>query len=54
MIIFSPNKVNQIYFQLNENGEPFYKVYHRDELVIEESKMGFEFKFYGHRNVKIA
>jgi len=42
--ISSPEKKNTIEFQLSEQGEPTYKVYHGDEVVIDNSKMGFEFK----------
>lgn len=39
----SPNKDLKIQFQLNEQGTPFYQVYHKNEVLIDTSFLGFEF-----------
>ncbi len=43
-IISSPNGVNKIEFQVIEDGKPSYIVYHGEEVVIDQSEMGFDFK----------
>ena len=43
-VVTSPNGVNTITFQLTEKGEPMYSVVHGEEVVIGNSKMGFDFK----------
>ncbi len=40
----SPDKANSITFQLTESGEPVYTVSHGEEVIIAESKMGFDLK----------
>ncbi|MCE2613686.1 glycoside hydrolase family 97 protein [Flavobacteriaceae bacterium D16] len=40
----SPNGVNTLHFRLTEKGEPTYSVSHGDELIINDSKMSFDFK----------
>jgi hypothetical protein len=42
--IESPAKNNKIAFFLSEDGRPTYKVYHKEELLIDTSFMGFDFK----------
>ena len=42
--IASPSGVNKIEFQLMENGAPAYQVSHGNEIVIQKSNMGFDFK----------
>ncbi len=43
MIVKSPDKNIQIYFQLNEAGEPGYSVVFKEDTVVKPSAMGFEF-----------
>lgn len=40
----SPQKINQIEFELSEAGEAIYRVKHRGKTVIQNSKISFEFK----------
>ena len=42
--VSSPNETNQIVFDLSEEGRPFYKVLHNNNIVIDTSYLGFEFK----------
>lgn len=42
--VSSPNAVNEITFQLSEEGLPSYLVKHNGETVIDSSSMGFEFQ----------
>ena len=39
----SPNKINKIQFTLDNDGKPFYQVFHNDSLVIDSSYLGFDF-----------
>ncbi|MEO0788741.1 MAG: glycoside hydrolase family 97 protein [Bacteroidota bacterium] len=41
--VSSPESVNKLVFSLSEAGEATYTVTHKEELVIDESSMGFEF-----------
>ncbi len=43
-VVSSPNGVNKLEFQLSQGGAPNYSIKHRDEIVIDQSFMGFEFK----------
>ena len=42
--ISSPGNINEIIFQISENGSPFYQVKHNETIVIDSSFMGFKFK----------
>lgn len=42
--VSSPDKTNNIQFELNEKGEPQYWVKHNDKVIIDKSKLGFDFK----------
>ena len=42
--VSSPNGTNEISFHLTEDGTPFYLVKHNNNVVIDSSSMGFEFK----------
>ena len=42
--ITSPNTINTIRFGLTEKGEPYYMVSHGDEMIIDTSYVGFDFK----------
>jgi hypothetical protein len=43
--LLSPSGMVKIGFALNQNGTPYYKVWHKNELVIDSSQMGvFDFK----------
>jgi hypothetical protein len=42
--IISPDQKNRIEFLLGNKGEPFYKVYRENEILIDESSLGFVLK----------
>jgi len=43
IFITSPDEINSIYFKLNEEGIPLYWVTHNDKIVIDKSKLSFDF-----------
>lgn len=40
----SPNQTNTVEFSLDENGQPYYRVKHNDNVVVDKSYMSFDFK----------
>ncbi|WP_299550627.1 glycoside hydrolase family 97 protein [Seonamhaeicola sp.] len=42
--VSSPDSDIRLEFNLDENEAPFYKVYHKDKLVIDSSGLSFDFK----------
>ena len=40
----SPSENNEIIFQLDEKGAPYYQVYHEKKMILESSFMGFQFQ----------
>jgi len=47
LILNSPSQNNTIEFYLSVDGSPGYLIYHNNELVIDSSRLGFEFKNAG-------
>jgi len=43
-IVHSPNSNIKVEFTLDKEGKPFYKVFHKDQAVINTSYMGFDLK----------
>ncbi len=43
-IVYSPNSNIKVEFSLDKEGKPFYKVFHKDKIVINTSYMGFDLK----------
>jgi len=42
--ISSPGNINSVQFYLDKNGTPSYTVKHKDKLIVDGSRMGFDFK----------
>ena len=38
----SPSETNEITFKLDQNGAPFYQVFHQKKMILDSSYMGFE------------
>jgi hypothetical protein len=43
LIVNSPDQILSVYFDLNESGAPFYRVFKSKSVVIDTSYLGFEF-----------